>query len=100
MRELLSNFPREMWNKILDKIKPYVMDELDMRILHPDVDIEGTQREERIISRDSEDFKKLQEHKEKSHEQLMRDIGRRNQGGMINYNTGGIVSLNHLTRRL
>ena len=25
---------------------------------------------------------------------------KRNQGGMIGYNTGGIVSLNHLTRRL
>jgi len=58
---ILKNLPKEMWHSLLDKIKPYYLDENEMRMLHPDVDFDKVLKEERLIERGSEDWNKLQQ---------------------------------------
>ena len=61
---ILKNLPKQMWYNLLDKIKPYYLDELDMMLLHEGVDFDGVLKEERLIERGSEDWNKLQKLKE------------------------------------
>jgi hypothetical protein len=58
---ILKNLPKEMWHSLLDTIKPYYLDENEMRMLHPDVDFDKVLKEERLIERGSEDWNKLQQ---------------------------------------
>ena len=67
---ILKNLPKEMWYNLLDKIKPYYLDELDMRLLHEGVDFDGVLKEERLIERGSEDWNKLQKLKQDLQNQI------------------------------
>jgi len=66
---ILKNLPKEMWHSLLDKIKPYYLDENEMRMLHEDVDFDSVLKEERLIERGSEDWNKLQQLKEELRKQ-------------------------------
>jgi hypothetical protein len=66
---ILKNLPKEIWYNLLDKIKPYYLDELDMMLLHEGVDFDSVLKEERLIDRGSKDWNKLQKLKEELRKQ-------------------------------
>ena len=67
---ILKSLPKQMWYNLLDKIKPYYLNELDMMLLHKGVDFDGVLKEERLIERGSEDWNKLQKLKQDLQNQI------------------------------
>lgn len=66
---IIKSLPKEIWYNLLDKIKPYYLDELDMMLLHEGVDFDSVLKEERLIDRGSKDWNKLQKLKEELRKQ-------------------------------